>query len=115
LRKFKNHGISKQIGGGLHRPLVCHPFDRLRTGLGYDPKRGTAFSTYAWPCIMRQVWREVKVHNRFRSPPATGDALPLLHEPDPALVWETAVVQQVFTTIPTRPSPLRGGGPPQPG
>jgi RNA polymerase sigma factor (sigma-70 family) len=63
---------------------------------GYDPKHGTAFSTYAWPCIMRQVWRAVKVHTRFHSPPVTGDGLPLLLEPDPALVWETAVVQQAL-------------------
>jgi DNA-directed RNA polymerase specialized sigma subunit len=30
---------------------------------GFDPTRGLAFSTYAWPCIMRQVWREVKVYD----------------------------------------------------
>ena len=23
---------------------------------GFDSCRGLAFSTYAWPCIMRQVW-----------------------------------------------------------
>lgn len=26
---------------------------------GFDPHRGTAFSTYAWPAIARQIWREV--------------------------------------------------------
>ena len=63
---------------------------------GYDPKRGAAFSTYAWPCIMRQVWRAVKVHTRFHSPPVTGDGLPPLQELDPALVWEVAAVQQAL-------------------
>ncbi|MFQ5813923.1 MAG: sigma-70 family RNA polymerase sigma factor, partial [Anaerolineae bacterium] len=67
-----------------------------RAILGYDPKRGTAFSTYAWPCIMRQVWRAVKEHTRFHSLPVTGDGLPLLQKPDPALVWEAAVAQQAL-------------------
>jgi len=75
---------------------------------GYDPKRGTAFSTYAWPCIMRQVWRAVEVHTRFHSPPVTDDGLPPLHQPDPALVWETAVVQQVLHDLVQRlPGRLR--------
>jgi DNA-directed RNA polymerase specialized sigma24 family protein len=63
---------------------------------GYDFKRGTAFSTYAWPCIMRQVWRAVKVHTRFRSSLVTSDGLPLPQKPDPALVWEAAAVQQAL-------------------
>jgi RNA polymerase sigma factor (sigma-70 family) len=28
--------------------------------MGYDPQRGYAFSTYACPCIARQVWRAVE-------------------------------------------------------
>ncbi len=63
---------------------------------GYDPKRGTAFSTYAWPCIMRQVWRAVKVHTRFHSPLVTSNGLPLLAVPDPALLWEATAVQQTL-------------------
>ena len=31
-----------------------------RAIMGYEPQRGTAFSTYAWVIIMRVVWREVK-------------------------------------------------------
>ncbi len=31
--------------------------------LGYDPTHGTRFSTYAWTCIMRQVWRAVKQYD----------------------------------------------------
>lgn len=31
---------------------------------GFDPHRGTAFSTYAWICILHHVWREVKVDTR---------------------------------------------------
>jgi len=63
---------------------------------GYDPKRGTAFSTYAWPGIVRHVWRAVKGHTRFHSLPVTGDGLPPLAGSDPALVWEAAAVQQAL-------------------
>ena len=75
---------------------------------GYDPKRGTAFSTYAWPCIMRQVWRAVKVHTRSHSSLVTGDGLTLLAVPDPALVWEVAAVQQAIRDLVQRlPGHLR--------
>ena len=63
---------------------------------GYDPQRGTAFSTYAWPCIMRQVWRAVKVHTRFHGPLVTDEGLPPLQKPDPAVVWEAAAVEQAL-------------------
>jgi RNA polymerase sigma factor (sigma-70 family) len=63
---------------------------------GYDPKHGTAFSTYAWPCIMRQVWRAVKVHSRFHAPLVTRDGLSPLAGSDPALVWEAAMVEQAL-------------------
>ena len=36
--------------------------------LGYDPERGLAFSTYAWPSITHQVWRAVAVAQRFDRP-----------------------------------------------
>jgi RNA polymerase sigma factor (sigma-70 family) len=35
-----------------------------RAILRFDPNRGYAFSTYAWPCIVHHVWRAVKVHRR---------------------------------------------------
>ena len=63
---------------------------------GYDPKHGTAFSTYAWPCIMRHIWRAVKGHTRFQSLLVTDDGLLLRQTPDPAQTWEATVVQQVL-------------------
>jgi RNA polymerase sigma factor (sigma-70 family) len=63
---------------------------------GYDPKHGTAFSTYAWPCIMRHIWRAVKVHTRFHSPLVPRDGLSPLAGSDPALVWEAAAVEQAL-------------------
>ena len=35
-----------------------------RAILGFDPIRGYAFSTYAWPSILHHVWRAVKTHTR---------------------------------------------------
>ena len=32
-----------------------------RAIVGYDPGRGYAFSSYAWPAITRQVWRAAKI------------------------------------------------------
>ena len=35
-----------------------------RAILRFDPDRGYAFSTYAWPSIVHHVWRAVKVHTQ---------------------------------------------------
>jgi len=63
---------------------------------GFDPCRGLAFSTYAWPCIMRQVWREVKIHDRFSSSSAIGDEPSPLDVPDSATAWEAKAVRQAL-------------------
>ena len=65
-----------------------------RAILGYDPSRGLAFSTYAWTCIMRHVWRAVKAHARFHSVLVTSDELPPIEAQDPAVAWEATVVRQ---------------------
>ncbi len=67
-----------------------------RAILGFDPSRGLAFSTYAWPCIMHQVWRAVKVHARLYSSPMTDNGLPPYEAPDPAVVWEVIAVRQAL-------------------
>lgn len=54
--------VQKQWSGGWRYADVVHE-GRLglwRAILNYDPERGTAFSTYAWPAIARQVWRAVQ-------------------------------------------------------
>jgi RNA polymerase sigma factor (sigma-70 family) len=60
--------------------------------LGFDPQRGTAFSTYAWTCIMHRVWREVKLAERVQG--QAGKCLPLGEaasrvgeDGDPAHAW----------------------------
>jgi RNA polymerase sigma factor (sigma-70 family) len=54
--------IRRQAWGSL---LFVDALQAGRIGLwhaimGYDPHRGYAFSTYAWPCIARQVWSSVE-------------------------------------------------------
>ena len=74
------------------------PFDELlqagreglwRAILGYDPQRGTRFSTYAWPCIVHASWRAAKAPSPLRAalpPPEPG--------PDPAALYLTRRVQR---------------------
>jgi RNA polymerase sigma factor (sigma-70 family) len=63
---------------------------------GFDLCRGLAFSTYAWPCVMRQIWREVKAHDRFSSSSVIEDEHRPLNRPDPATVWEAEAVRQAL-------------------
>ncbi len=38
---------------------------------GYDPSRGTAFSSYAWPAITRHIWQAVRLGAAQPLPPKT--------------------------------------------
>ena len=71
-----------------------------RAILGYQPERGLAFSTYAWPSISRAIWRVVQ---EAEPPPAAG--LPLV-EPspttDPAQWYETQAVVQALSQLVAR-------------
>lgn len=61
-----------------------------RAILGYDPQRGLAFSTYAWPSISRAIWRVVQA-----SEPQPPVGLPLVEtETDPAEWWAAQAVYQ---------------------
>ena len=66
-----------------------------RAILGFDTQRGLAFSTYAWPAIMRQVWRAVKAlaHERPVGPQLDPSCCPCT---DPVLLSETAAVQEAL-------------------
>lgn len=82
-----------------------------RAILGFDPRRGQAFSTYAWPCIMHRVWNEVKMarraDRRAHSPDACQRlALPRPTEEDwPTLRHEVLVrlaVRRLLARLPRR-------------
>ncbi len=75
--------------------------------LGYDPRRGGAFSTYAWPVIMRQVWRAVKVQHREQGPaPVVSPPLGATAEPGKLTVDE-AVYQALCRLVQGLPTRLR--------
>jgi RNA polymerase sigma factor (sigma-70 family) len=90
--------VRQQVLGDVPFTEVLHAgrIGLWRAILGFDPSRGLAFSTYAWPCIMHQVWRAVKAHARFHSPPVTSAGLFPREVPDPAVVWEAAAVRQAL-------------------
>jgi len=67
-----------------------------RAILGYDPHRGLAFSTYAWPSIMRHVWRAVKDHARQESRPTVGLLPSDTLGADPAMLAEATALQQTL-------------------
>ena len=81
--------------------------------LHFDPQRGTAFSTYAWTCIMHRVWREVKLAERGQGQAARH--LPLTEavswaeeERDPARDWEAlATFYALWDLIARLPQRLR--------
>mgnify|MGYP001546497800 FL=1 len=81
--------------------------------LGFDPQRGTAFSTYAWTCIMHRVWREVKLGERAQGQadkylPLGQAASRMGEDGDPAHVWAAfAVYSALWDLIARLPERLR--------
>jgi len=75
-----------------------------RAILGFDPSRGFAFSTYAWPAIQRRVWRAVKNHSPHDPPAKMRELLPS-PPPAPELIWETAQVYDALHALIQRLSP----------
>ncbi len=81
--------VRRQVLGDLPfaEALQAGRIGLWRAILGYDPRRGCAFATYAWPAIMRHVWRAVKGQRAAADPPLTPDlrnAVPVA--PDEAVV-----------------------------
>lgn len=102
--------VRRQTLGKLSFAEACHA-GRLglwRAILGYDPQRGYAFSAYAYPAVARKIWRKVKETERS---PANTEGLelsPRLDQRDPALVWETQLVQRsLYERVGRLPERLR--------
>lgn len=75
-----------------------------RAGLGYDPQRGCAFSTYAVHAMQRAIWTEV---DRARpdqrevlmpQPPRSGPDL----EAGAELLWAKQALQELVAGLPPR-------------
>ena len=66
-----------------------------RAIMGYDPQRGIAFSSYAWPSISRAIWQAVKVAERDHAHVSLGQIRlsPPHQASDPALSWEANTIQ----------------------
>ena len=114
--------VRKQVLGYLPfaEALEVGRIGLWRAILGYDPQRGTTFSTYAWTSIMHHVWREVKLAERTHS--QTTEHLPLdetfcFASPkacsaagtmDPAQAWEASAVHSALWDLIVRlPERLR--------
>ena len=66
---------------------------------GFDPARGWAFSTYAWPAIKHQVWRVVKADTRAHTHQAFLPDGPPADRSNPVLAWEEAVRRQELVDL----------------
>lgn len=74
---------------------------------GYDPARGTAFSTYAWVAICRQVQRRAQVLNRD-TPAGLQELSAAGLVPDPAEALEQKLTHSVLLALVDRlPKRLR--------
>jgi len=75
--------------------------------LSYDPSRGGAFSTYAWPSITRHVWRAVKEAGRLCQPSGVMRADPRTAL-SPERVWEASAIHDALHDLVKRqPARLR--------
>lgn len=95
--------VRKQVLGDLPfaEALQAGRIGLWRAILGYDPRRGRAFSTYAWTCIMHRVWREVKAAERADAREAQQSDLDRAawyaqDTADPAQEWEAALVRSAL-------------------
>ena len=101
--------VRKQVLGPLSfaEALQAGRLGLWRAIVGYDPHRGYAFSTYAWPCIARQVWSAVKAADR--PPPLVLPPLSAGREDtDPISAGESAAIQAaVHDLVACLPNHLR--------
>ena len=106
-RLLRQHeGLVRQIVA--HQQLCGLPFEEAlqagRIGLwraieGYEPQRGTRFSTYAYPAIIRQVWNAVRrnrVWERRQVPQALLGVFLEANSPDERQKEEWEEVEKVL-------------------
>lgn len=93
--------VRRQVLGELpfEEALQAGRMGLWRAILGYDVKRGTAFSTYAWPCIVRQVWRAVDQQRRSSQDTERGVWVQEAQGLDPAQDWERRMGEQALARL----------------
>ena len=92
--------VRKQVLGRLSFAEALHAG---RIGLwhaimGFDPQRGLAFSTYAWPCIARDIWVAVRSADRpppLVLPPPSGAT----ENADPLSAAESSAIQAALRDL----------------
>ncbi len=96
--------VRQQVLGELsfEEALQAGRIGLWRAILGFDPERGFAFSTYAWPCIKHRVWRAVKAYGRIDRTQALLDSREV---PDPAVVWERKAIRRALLAMVDRLPP----------
>ena len=90
--------VRQQVLGDLpfEEALQAGRIGLWRAILGFDPERGFAFSTYAWPCIKHRIWRAVKAYGQVDR---TQIPLDFLEVPDPAVVWEGQAIRRALLSM----------------
>jgi len=90
--------VRQQVLGDLpfEEALQAGRIGLWRAILGFDPERGFAFSTYAWPCIKHRIWRAVKAYGQVDR---TQIPLDSLEVPDPAVVWEGQAIRRALLSM----------------
>ena len=102
--------VRKQILGDLpyDEAIQAGRIGLWRAVLGYDPDRGSTFSTYAWPSITHHIWRAVKEGGRLFQPSVDMSADPPFRALDPELVWEASAIHDALHDLVKRqPTRLR--------
>lgn len=101
--------IQRQGGGAISyaEALQAGRIGLWRALRGYDARRGTSFSTYAWVAICRQIHQRVQELQRegeVRAAPVSSAWLPV----DPAERMEQRLVREaLFDLVKQLPGPLQ--------
>lgn len=104
------HAFIRRQGGGIipyEEALQAGRIGLWRAIQGYDPARGTAFSTYAWVAICRQIHRRAKELSRDTDV-RWQEVLASWVVPDPAVEVEEGLMRDVlFDLVAQLPERLR--------
>jgi RNA polymerase sigma factor (sigma-70 family) len=98
--------IQRQGGGKIEYEEALHAgrMGLWRALLGYDPERGTRFSTYAWVAICRQIHQAVKeAAKKEQEPIIDMEGVPVWREgTDPERAYEKQEVNQALEELVAR-------------
>ena len=98
--------VRRQVLGDLPytEALQAGRIGLWRAIVRFDPSRGYAFSTYAWPSIVHHVWRAVKAHRRAsgNEPDAVHSEWQRMASIDPAVLAVAWLVQNMLQELVTR-------------